>query len=299
MRHHGSGVRVRGFRLGEHVLRFCACACLWLAHGDVARAADHERTFLERTRGGLELALGARSDVVSSLWVTSGVLSIDHAFSHGYGVGFDWGFFVAREAPSHDAAGRWATGPGNPWLKVWHEGALADRTLLSVAAGATIPAAWLPWDATRRGLLRDGYAFGAAARGLWNAWLWAPQQIAFALAARLVHDATAFLRIAVEGALAGSLSMGSFTRDAGAAYLQLAPLFELRGQLLCAGVRLQAVLSDARPDPLQLSAATYVRFERPHWQLQAAGLCNLDQPLGVLGSGLSVCGALLTLGVQP
>jgi hypothetical protein len=68
---------------------------------------------------------------------------------------------------------------------------------------------------------------------------------------------------------------------------------------LTAGLRLQAVISDARPDPLQLSALSYVRFARPHWQLQAAGVCNIDQPLGFLGSGLSVCSALLSLGVQP
>jgi hypothetical protein len=50
---------------------------------------------------------------------------------------------------------------------------------------------------------------------------------------------------------------------------------------------------------LQLSAQAYVRFERPSWQLQAAGLCNLDEPLGVVGGGLSVCSALLSVGVQP
>jgi hypothetical protein len=272
---------------------------LWLAPASLVRAAEGDRTLLERSRARLELGLSGRSDLGSSLWVTSGVFSVDHAFSHGYGIGFDWGFFLAHEAPASDAAGRWAVGPGNPWLKLWHEAAIGPHTWLSLAAGATVPAAWLPRDATRRGILRDGYAFGAATRGLWNAWLWAPQQIAFAIAAKLLHEPAAAWRVGVEAALAGSLSMGQFTRDAGAAYLQLAPLLELRGQLLTAGVRMQAVLSDARPDPLQLSAQAYVRFEQAHWQLQAAGLCNLDPPLGVLGSGLSICGVLLALGVQP
>jgi len=295
MRHHRSGVRSSG---EQRALRFSVCASLlWIAHTSVVHADD--RTFFERTRGRLELALSGRSDIVSSLWVTSGVLSVDHAFSHGYGIGFDWSFFVAREAPMNEAPGRWATGPGNPWLKVGWQGAIGPSTSLSVDAGATIPAAWLPRDATRRVVLRDSYAFGAATRGLWNAWLWAPQQIAFAVAAKLVHEPAAFWRVGVDAAFAGSLSMGQFTRDAGALYAQLAPLIELRGQLLAAGLRVQAVLTDAAPDPLQLSALTYVRFERPHWQLEAAGLCNLDPPLGVLGSGLSVCGALLSLGVQP
>jgi hypothetical protein len=281
------------------VLRWSACALLCLVPATLVRAAEGDRTLLERSRASLELGLSGRSDLVSSLWVTSGVLSVDHAFSHGYGIGFDWSFFLAREAATNDAASRAAVGPGNPWLKIWHESRLGPHTSLSVAAGATIPAAWLPRDATRRGILRDGYAFGAATRGLWNAWLWAPQQIALAVAAKLLHEPTAAWRVGVDAALAGSLSMGRFTRDPGAAYLQLAPLLELHGQLLTAGVRVQAVLTDARPDPLQLSAQAYVRFEQAHWQLQAAGLCNLDQPLGVFGSGLSVCGALLALGVQP
>lgn len=275
------------------------CVLLWLIPVAAARAVEPERSFLQRTRGKLELALSGRSDLISSLWVSSGVLSIDHAFSHGYGIGFDWGFFLAREAPSNDGEGRWATGPGNPWLKVGHEGALGPRTWLGVSAGATIPAAWLPRDAPRRGILRESYAFSAATRGLWNAWLWAPQQIAFAVAAQLTHDPATLWRVGVDAGLAGSLSMGSFTRDAGAFYAQLAPLIELHGQLLAVGLRLQAVISDARPDPLQLSALSYVRFARPHWQLQAAGLCNIDQPLGFLGSGLSVCSALLSLGAQP
>ena len=281
-----------------------ACAWLWLTpfalsgHARHARAAEGERTFLERTRAKIDLGQSARSDLTSSLWVTSGVLSVDHAFSHGFGIGFDWGFFLARETPAGEASGRWGVGPGDPWLRVWHEGALGPQTRLRVAAGATIPAAWLPRDATRRGILRDGYAFGAATRGLWNAWLWAPQQISFAAAAELSHTPTARWRIGAEAALAGSLSMGQFTRDLGAAYAQLAPLVELRGQLLAAGVRVQAVLTDARPDPLQLSAVGYVRFARERWELEAAGLCNLDRPLGVIG-GLSVCAALLALGVHP
>ena len=297
-------MRASHIRTGEksavaRVLCFSACTWLWLAHASVARADEAARTFLERTRGSVELGLSGRADLVSSLWVASGVLSMEHAFSHGYGISFDWGFFAAREAPTNDGPGRWATGPGNPWLKVGRQGALGPSTWLSVETGATIPAAWLPRDATRRAILRESYAFGAATRGLWNAWLWAPQQISFALAAKLVHELMPWLRVGVDAALAGSLSMGQFTRDGGAVYGQLAPLIELRGQLLAAGVRLQAVLTDARPDPLQMSALTYVRFERPHWQLQVAGLCNIDPPLGVLGPGLSVCSALLSVGVQP
>jgi hypothetical protein len=276
-----------------------ACAGLWLATATSARASETDPSFIAQMRGRLELGLSGRSDVYSAAWVMSGVLSIDHAFSNGFGAGFDWGFFVAHEAPVTEAAGRWATGPGNPWLKVWHEGALGPHTQLSVAAGMTIPAAWLPRDTTRRALLRDAYAFGAATRGLWNAWLWAPQQIALAVTARLAHELDLHWRVGVEAGLGGSLSMGQFTHDLGAVYAQLAPLIELRGELLIVGLRFQAALTDAGPDPLQLSAQAYVRFERPHWQLEAAGMCNLDEPLGVAGAGLSVCGALLSVGARP
>ncbi|HET8933015.1 MAG TPA: hypothetical protein VFN67_06240 [Polyangiales bacterium] len=276
-----------------------ACVGLSLSAAPLARADDADPSFIETLRGRLELGWSARSDVVSSLSVLSGVVSLDKEFSNGFGAGLDWGFFLAHESPMTDAAGRWGHGPGNPWFKVWREHTLGLDTQLSFALGVTFPAAWLPRDATRRGLLRDAYAFGAATRGLWNAWLWAPQQIALAGTGRLVHELNDHVRVGVEAGLAGSLSMGQFTRDLGAFYAQLAPLFELRGELLLVGLRLQAVLTDARPDPLQLSSQAYVRFERPHWQLEAAGLCNLDEPLGVFGTGLSVCSALLSLGAQP
>lgn len=286
-------------RVKRYCLRWLSCASLWLIAAARAHAAEADASFIESMRGRLELGWSGRSDVVSSLWVVSGVLSIDREFSNGFGAGFDWGFFLARETPATDAAGRGAHGPGNPWFKVWHESALGPHTHWSMVVGLTMPVAWLPPDATRRAVLRDSYALSAATRGLWNAWLWAPQQIALAAAGRLEHDFNAHARAGVEAGLGGSLSMGHFTRDLGAFYAQLAPLIELRGELLLGGLRFQAVLTDARPDPLQLSAQAYVRFERPQWQLEAAGLCNLDEPLGVMGAGLSVCAALVSLGVKP
>lgn len=293
MGHDSQGVRIVFAR------SLIACLGLLLIAAAAVRADDADPSLIESLRGRLELGWSARSDVLSSLSVLSGVLSVDKEFSNGFGAGVDWGFFLAHESPATEAAGRWAHGPGNPWFKVWHESELGPSTRLCVAVGVTFPAAWLPRDATRRGLLRNGYAFGAATRGLWNAWLWAPQQIALAAAGRLVHELSAHVRVAAEAGLGGSLSMGQFTRDLGAFYAQLAPSIELRGELLVAGLRVQAVLTDAHPDPLQLSSQAYLRFERAHWQLEAAGLCNLDEPLGVLGTGLSVCSALLSIGAQP
>jgi hypothetical protein len=276
---------------------------LSLALASVVHA--EEPGFMQRLRGQVELALSGRADVYSSLFVVSGVASADFKFSHGFGMGADWAFFLATEASASAASaqgkgqGLLAVGPGDPWLKVWHEGALGPSTHLGVAVGMTIPAAWLPRDATRRSLMRDAYALGAATRGLWNAWLWAPQQIALAATAQVLHELSPSWRVGAEAGLAGSYTLGRFTNDLGALYGQLAPLIELHGSLLTAGVRMQAVVTDARPDPLQLSAAAYVRFEQPQWQLQAAGLCNLDSPLGVIAPGLSICGALLSVGVSP
>jgi hypothetical protein len=270
---------------------------VWLASSAAAHA--QAPTFLERTEARVQLGSSARADVYSSLWVLSGVLSIDHAFSSGYGIGFDWGYFVADEAPRSDAASRWAYGPGDPWLRVWHRNTLGPRTSWRVDAGMTVPAAWLPRDATRRGVLRDGYALSAATRGLWNAWLWAPQQISLALAGALRHELSERVRLGLDAGLAGSLSMGDFTRDLGALYGQLGGHAEVHGELVTLGLRAQAVLTDALHAPLQLSGLGYLRFEQAHWQLEAAGLCNLNEPLGVFGDGLSVCSALLTFGVQP
>ena len=117
---------------------------LWLASVAVARAqGSDEDGCVRHIRGRIELGLSGRADVYSSLFVLSGVASADYAFSHGYGVGFDWGFFLASEEPSSDLSARYAVGPGDPWLKVWHEAALGRSTQLRVAAGMTVPAAWL------------------------------------------------------------------------------------------------------------------------------------------------------------
>lgn len=286
-------------RLVLLVLLLAVAAPAKAAEGAAPAPSEAAPSFWQRTRAELQLGLSGRSDVSSELWVMSGLISIDHAFSHGYGIGVDWGFFATVESAAGSAPAQWGTGPGDPWLKVWRDFPLGARDDLHVDVGMTVPAAWLPRDSSRRGLIRQGYAFGAATRGLWNAWLWAPEQLSLAVLGRFSHRIVPSLRLVVEAAAAGAIALSQLTYAFGTVYGQLAPALELHGELLTFGVRAQAVATSAAFDPLQLSAATYLRFEQPHWRVEGLGLCNLDEPLGLLGSGQSVCGALVSFGVQP
>jgi hypothetical protein len=261
--------------------------------------APTQLDFWQRTRARLELGISGRSDSASSLWIWSGVASLEHAFSHGWGVGADWGFFLVSEVPQPSAAALWATGPGDPWLKVWSDRAPSPEDRLRVYAGMTIPAAWLPRDATRRSLYRSAYAFGAGSRGLWNAWLWAPEQMSVAAGATWFHTLSKQVRVGVDATLGGGLSLVRGADDVGTLYAQLAPTLELVGERLVLGTRLQAVMTDTREDRLQLSAQSYLRFGQATWTLEISGLCNLDEPLGFVGAGLSICGAYLAVGVRP
>jgi hypothetical protein len=255
--------------------------------------------FWDRLAGRVEIGMSGRSDTVSRLWAGSAIGTLDYAFSQGWGVGVDWSFFAASEVPASDAAAAAAVGPGDPWLKVWNKRQLGSRDTLQLFAGATVPVAWLPRDATRRSLYRSGYAFGAASRGLWNAWLWAPAQISIAAGVRWFHELGAGLRLGADAGLGGGLDLVRGDEQLGSLYLQVAPSLELAGELLVWGARMQAVMTDTPEDLAQLSASSYVQFHQPGWHLEVAGLCNLDAPLGVVGSGLSVCGATVALAVNP
>jgi hypothetical protein len=254
--------------------------------------------WLENTRARAELGLSGRSDRRSSLGVFSPIVGLDYRFSHGFGLGLDWAFVIASEVPERQSA-LWFAGPGAPMFKVWYEHASGADELWQLYAGLNVPAAWLPRDVVHRALARNSYALAAATRGLWDAWLWVPEQMALAVGGSYRHQWLHHLRLRVEAAVAGSVSLSWLTSDVGALYGQLAPAVEYVLGSAYVGVRAQAVVLAPQSDPLQLSAGAYVGFAQSHWTLEARGLCNIDQPLGFVGSGLSVCGAWLYAWVSP
>lgn len=288
---------------GRTVGLVLAVGLLWHGYVQADAAAvgspSERASFWDRLAGRVELGMSGRSDTVSRFWAWSAIATLDYAFAQGWGVGADWSFFAASEVPASAAPSATAVGPGDPWLTVWNKHQLGSRDRLKLFAGATVPVAWLPRDATRRSLYRSGYAFGAASRGLWNAWLWAPAQVSIAAGVSWFHELGAGLRLGADAGVGGGLDLVRGDEQIGSLYLQLAPSLELAGELLVWGARMQAVMTDTPEDFAQLSASSYVRFKQPGWHVEIAGLCNLDAPLGLVGSGLSVCGASLALAVKP
>lgn len=274
------------------VLLFAQCSAV------ASRTRAQENGWLEHTRARAELGVSGRSDRASQLTVVSPVVGLDYRFSHGFGAGFDWAFVIAAEQPAHQSS-FWFAGPGDPIFKVWYEPTARAGEHFYVYAGLNVPAAWLPRDIMRRGLARTSYALAAGTRGLWDAWLWVPEQMALAVGGYYRRELSAHLRLRVDAAVAGSVSLSWLTSDVGALYGQLAPALEVFIGEWYLGVRAQGVLLAPQSDPLQLSASAYLGVERRYWALEASGLCNLDEPLGFVGSGLSVCGAWLRAKVTP
>jgi len=283
---------------------FAICAILGCltatssASADAPSPAVPAGSWLDQVAARAELGLTGRSDPASRLWVVSPLIGLDYRFSHGFGIGFDWGFVLASEVPQHRAT-QWLASPGNPLLNVWYENDRDAVDHVHLYAGLSVPLAWLPRDSVRRGLARTGYAFAAATRGLWNAWLWVPEQLALALGGLYTHRLASYARLRVDAAAAGSVSLSWLTREVGSIYGQLAPALELSAGPLQFGVRAQAVAVAPQSDPLQLSAGVYVGFEQESWAVVAHGSCNLDPPLGIFGSGLGVCGTWISAAVSP
>jgi hypothetical protein len=301
-------------------LRAAICACvvagsLSLASAVCAQATGRDSPASARLRAGIEVGLTGRADAAERAWAASPVISLDYRFADHFGVGLEWGCVIAHEAsrsftqPSDRAEERavrsTAAGfpqtssqgmaaPGNPWLKLWYERARAPHERLSLMAGVTVPAAWLPRDNVRRSLYRDAYALAAATRGLWDDWLWAPQHSALTLTGDLQHALTAWLDMRIAAGLAAAIELGYLTQHVGNVFAQLSPALELHRGIAYVGALGRFVAFAPAVDPVQWSAGGYVGLRSLRASVQVDGLCNLDQPLGRQGAGLSSCGLWLS-----
>ena len=252
-----------------------------------AAAASSRRLELDA-----ELGLSVRGDASSSLTVVSPVIGARYRLSDRFGIGLDWGFVVANEAPASDAS-LTAFAPGNPALSGdwWLSHAGPDRWQLS--ASIVPPAAWLPDSVEQKGMVRAAYAYAGAARGLWNAWWWGPEQIAAALGARWDHSLSAQVRGGAEAGLAMSVPFAYQVHNRVLSFMQLAPFIELHDKQFVAGARMQAVAMTSASDMLQLSVVPYAGLDADRWSLLFRAVINLDGPLGFIGNGLGAWGALV------
>lgn len=262
-----------------------------------SRAAAEERALEAPPRWQLagELGFIQHADDRSTLSVASALFRAHYRISSAIGVGVDWGFVLVSQAPSLGSS-LWLMGSSDPFFKAFYahtNDAGTDSLLL--AAGFTAPLAWLSYDIVKRALMRSAYAHAAATRGLWNAWLWAPEQVALVVNAEWVHAFSREARVIVEGGAAVTSSISQATREPADALLQLAAAIEARPTAVALGLRLQGVLMTAS-DPTQFSVVPYLSAALgPKLSLTASLAVNLDPPLGSLGAGLGMWGALLAL----
>jgi len=263
---------------------------------DEARTPEAERPHTPLS-AALEFGLTSRSDDRSELWVLSPVASVAYRLHERWALSLDWGFAIAIEAPvAGDNESR--VGSGNPMLSAVHRLSALERNRFDVWLGATAPLAWLA-DGTKRGFSRAMYAHALATRGLWNAWLWAPEQIALASGVTWAFRPPGDVRLRAEGALGVTLPLDDVTQDTADLFVQLAFAAELSGGPLAFGLRLQSVLMTADSDPLQLAIVPYARANFDAWAVGLRWVINLDEPLGFVGAGLDAWGLLFSLEVTP
>lgn len=297
--------------------------CAWSQLGSVATAQDIDphwtppppeveepseaeleaiaATGAEVPRGPLalraEVGITTRADERTNMWVLSPVLSGAYRLNTRWAFGVDWGVAFAIDTPAHgDSEQR--VGSGNPLFSAAYLANDSARSRLDLWLGVTAPLAWLA-EGVQRGFSRGMYAHALAMRGLWNPWLWAPEQIGAATGALWIVDPSKDFRLRLEGGLGATLPLSDVTQDIADLFLQLAASIELRAGVLSLGTRLQSVLMTADSDPLQLAIAPYLRVNARTWALDARLLINLDEPLGVAGAGLDAWGVLLSLEVTP
>jgi hypothetical protein len=266
-----------------------------LASGSRAAAQDAVREAPPRWNVAAELGWIQHDDDHSTLSVGSALLRAHYRLSRTIGLGVDWGLVLVNQAPSFGSS-LWLMGSSDPFFKVWYartNDAGTDR--VSLAAGFTAPMAWLSYDIVKRGLMRSAYAHAAATRGLWNAWLWAPEQVALVVAAEWAHVFNQQARVLLEGGAAVTQSISQVTRAPADAILQLAAAIEARPAAIAFGLRFQGVLMTAG-DATQFSAVPYLSAPLgSQLTLVASVAVNLDPPLGLFGAGLGMWGALLAL----
>lgn len=262
----------------------------------VAAEAGNRLSPQPRFQVGGDLGFIQHSETRSSLSVTSAQLRVSFGIAQSIGVGLDWGFLLVNQMPGIGDS-LWLAGSGDPLLKLWYARVnTAGTDALYLSAGVAAPLAFLSYDIVRRALMRSAYAHAAATRGLWNVWLWGPEQISLAINAEWLHSFDEVFRLRLEAGAALSHSISQVTLAQADAFGQLAAAIEARQGPAGFGLRVQSVLMTSSNDAMQLSLSPHLLvFLSPALTLVASAVLNLDPPLGVFSTGLGMWGGLVTV----
>jgi hypothetical protein len=271
------------------------CVGLWLEACPVAAdgsgAADPARW-----RAAGELGYIRHAAFAESLTVGSALLSLHYRFAAHFGVGVDWGWLVVGDVPKVGSS-LWKVGSSDPLFKLTYARDSEDRTRhLQLSAGVTAPLAWLSYDTELRGLMRSAYAHAAATRGMWNVWLWGPEQTAFVANAAWEQELKPALRGMVEVGAAATVPISQVTRDRADAFAQLAAALEMHDEWVALEIRYQVVAMTSSSDALQQALSACMSAQLGDLKLAARVVVNLDPPLGIFGHGLGMVGLLVSAG---
>jgi hypothetical protein len=122
-------------------------------------------------------------------------------------------------------------------------------------------------------------------RGLWDAWLYAPEHLSLVVPLQLESRRGALL-LGVDGAAAVMIPTSDVESDDTDLLLQLAGLIGAKKEAVSAGVRLQmAWVATADRDNAQLALVPFVQGDLDNAFVYLRILVNLDEPAGVIGDG--------------
>ena len=160
-----------------------------------------------------ELAVTKRPALRDDVWMWSPVLAGRYRMYPRIDVEATWGgvAFVDR---GRDGTSASTFGSSNliGGARYWLED--ESEQSISLSADLVAPLAWLGRDALA-GQRRAGFALAAATRGLWNPWLWAPEQTGGAIGAVYARRFSPALRTLVEAGLGTTFSLGVATASLG------------------------------------------------------------------------------------
>lgn len=264
---------------------------LWVACW--ASSAGAQEPCLESTEDELglscvsvELAVTESSLARDNIGVTSlsvlGGLRIDRRWELWLRAG---GVLLLNEG----AGGDWTpvAASANPWVGASYRLSSTPQRTVRVHAGATAPLAY-PGSDAQAGLRRAALAWAAGMHGLWDAWLWAPEQMGASAGAVVELRPAAKLAFRLRADVAGTFSIGTATSDSGDLYGQWAAEWELALGLARIGAGLQAVFVTSDSDMSQWAVTPQLALAWPEVLLRVRWLVNLDEPLGYQGAGMDV-----------
>lgn len=278
-----------------HLSRWAALLYLAVSLLPRGARADSDQVWLEPGHRALamDVSFTHREEDHSTVTPFS-VLFFNQYVVNAFAVSLDWGVCSLLSEPDQ-GEGDAKVRVGNLFLAARYIGRVASLRW-RVGLGLAVPLAAVDIGPDGR-LQRAAYNYAVAMRGLWNAWLWAPDRISFVAPMEATWQLRGGWLFEGQGAVAGVVPIRHgesdadlFIQLAGAAGYQLAPV--------TLGVRLQTVIvPTVSADQAQVSLAPWIRG---HWAPLFTSLSlpiNLDGPLGGL-RGMDRWALILAIGAE-